>query len=461
MRLTLSSKLALICALLVVLAGGGTSFLVLYRFAATWEQQLLDSDRELAKVLAGLRDSRNQLEFNTLTSFVESSDQVNTGLVYALELDRRGVMRRGALNPRLFASLDPRFQELVLQGRRRVLQLLAKGKVDRRGKIKESTLSIPGGSLRLGFDLGRIDDQVREAFEVGLGILAATLFAGVIISFILARWMTSPVKRLAGAMDAVARGELDQTVTVSTTDELSAMASSFNKMTRSLREHTWEREHIRPYLSTGVMERILTEENALEMSFEEGAVTALALSFKRLSTLTLPAADALRLLNEYLAPIIDAIHEYKGVVTRIDDRLLLAVWGLPMPVRESELRAIKGALAARDGAHKEGRRQTAVGGIVLDPSIGISSGRAVGGNLGSSKRVEYTVLGGAVELARHVMEMAEPGEILVNEAAFSKIRDHVSGTACAPLILEGMEEAVPLYRLEGELQPAQTPEEPT
>jgi class 3 adenylate cyclase len=448
-RFSLSSKFALISVLLVVLAAGGTSVVLLQQFRSSWETELMERDRELAKVLAGLRTRQGRLDFDTLGSFVESSDQVNTGLVYAIELDAKGGIRKGALNPRLFGSLDESFKPLVLQGRQGVLELLAAGKVDRKGKIKETTIRVPGGNLRLGFDLWRIDQQVRAAVQTGLITLGLALLVGVMGSFLLANWLTSPVKRLAGAMNAVARGELDQTVKVSSADELSAMAASFNQMTRTLRERDWGRDSLRPYLSTGVMERILGEDNALEMRAEEGAVTALSVAFGELESLNLllGASEALRLSNDYLAPIIDAITEHEGVVTRMDGNRLQAVWGLPDAVREPELKSIKGALAAMASARRESKRQAAVGGTVMEPRMGIAAGRAAAGNLGSAKRVEFTVLGGAVELARQIDQLAGPGEVLVNEAAFSKVRDQVRGNAAAPLFLEGMEEAIPLYRV--------------
>jgi len=448
-QISLSSKFALISVLLVVVAAGGTSVVLLHRFRTSWETELMERDRELAKVLAGLRTRGGRLDFDTLGSFVESSDQVDTGLVYAIELDAKGAIRKGALNPRLFASLDESFKPMVLQGRQRVLELLAAGKVDRRGKIKETKIRVPGGTLRLGFDLWRIDQQVRDAVRTGLIILGLALLVGVVGSFLLARWLTAPVKRLAGAMNAVARGELNQTVKVSSADELSAMASSFNQMTRTLRERDWGREHLRPYLGTSVMERLLSEDNALEIRTEEGAVTALSVAFGELESLTLllGAADALRLSNDYLAPIIDAITEHKGVVTRMDGSRLMAVWGLPDKVKEPELNAIRGALSAMAAARRESKRQAAVGGTVMEPRMGIAAGRAVAGNLGSAKRVEYTVIGGAVELARQIDKLAGAGEILVNEAAYGKVRDQVKGNAASPLFLEAMEEAIPLYRV--------------
>jgi adenylate cyclase len=250
-------------------------------------------------------------------------------------------------------------------------------------------------------------------------------------------------------MKAVAKGEIEQSVKVNSLDELAGMAASFNQMTQSLRKRHLGREYLRCYLSPEVCERILKEENALEMTPEERNMTVLCLTFHGLTTIggQHKSLDAFKIFNEYLAPVIDAITDARGVVNLLEGNRLLAVWGVPFPVKEAEYNAILGARAILKAVQSEARRQVTAGGSILEASMGIAAGRAVAGNLGSSKRVEYAVVGNAVELAGHIEKQARPGEILINEAAFSKVRGEVQAAACSPLILEGMEEAVPLYRL--------------
>lgn len=448
--MSLAQKFALICTVLVLMTGGA-SYAILHHYSTTWQNEFAERDRQLARMLAGLRTGGGALDFNTLAAFVRSSDRAKTGLVYAMLLDRRGgALREGALNPRLFATLDERFKPLVLQGRQHVLGLLSRGEVERSGTIKEVSAQVPGGVLKLGFDVLRIDRQVDEARRIGLIILGVFVLVGMGGAFLLSTLLTAPVRRLSTAMARVAQGETDQSVQVGSADELSAMARSFNAMTRSLKERDLGREFLARYLTPQVVDRILKEDNALEMVAEERGVTVLCVAFPGVTTL---AADAdarqlLKLLNNYLAPILDGIIDRDGIVLGMDGRRLYAFWGALEPVRDPELRALEAARAARDGARQEARMQVAVGGEALEPTLGIASGRAVTGNLGSARRLQYSVLGGPVEIADHLARMGQPGEILVAEAAFAKLREHVSGSPCAPLIVEDMEEAVPVYRVQ-------------
>jgi class 3 adenylate cyclase len=449
-RLTLSLKLSIIGVLLVVIVAGVTSYLMVFRFGETGEQELVARDRELAKVLAGLRTAQGKLDFDTIASFVGSSDKADTGLVYAVETDRGGKMVQGALNPRLFAAMDSEFETRMREGRRRVLELLAAGKVDRRGKIKEYALSSPSGQLRLGFNLQRIQRQIQEQQSVALSIIGAGLALGILVAVLLARRLSRPVRQLAGAMEAVARGDLDQTVQVASSDELASLAQSFNHMTRALRDVGRVRELFALYVTPEVASRLLKETNPLEMVAEERSITAVSVCLHEFTRVAraFSLRERMHLLNEYLAPIIDALLVEGAVVEPPEGERLLAVWGAPNDVTDPEMRAIRATLAARAAVEQEGRRQSAAGGVVLQLRAGICTGRAVAGNIGSAARVTYRVLGDAVDLARAVEQLAQPGEVLLAEATYNKVRDRLEARAALPLILDHLEEAVPLYRVD-------------
>jgi class 3 adenylate cyclase len=298
--------------------------------------------------------------------------------------------------------------------------------------------------------LRRIHDQIAEQQRVGLAILLAGLGLGIGGGVFLARRLTRPVKRLAGAMEAVARGDMDQTVQVSSGDELASLAESFNRMTRALREKRRVREVFSLYMAGEVIERILRESEPLEMIPEERAVTVVSLSLHNHASLArqMSPRESIGLLNDYLAPIIDAVAAFGGTIDQLDGPRVVVVWGAPSDVRDPELKAISAALAARDAVVEESRRQMAAGGPQVHLCAGVCTGRAVAGNIGSARRVAYRVLGGAAELAREIERLARPGEILASEATYAKVRDRVAARAGAPLMLEEMDEAVPLYRIE-------------
>ncbi len=453
MQRSLLFRLTLVGILITLIFGGGVGVLFLNRGAMFIEEASIDRNRVLAQVLAGLRKNDGALDFRAINSFVESADQVDLGLVYAIECNERGEFRRGVINPRVFARLRARYKRLMLQGRHYVLKRLSAGKIERQGKIKEAKLSVPGGTLRLGFELEHLDKKLKEYNKIGRVLLILLLFVGFSLVWFAAVIVSRPIRKLAESMTSVVRGDSPQLEEVPRPRELATMTYAFNTLNRSIRDEADLRQNLRPYFSTEIMERILKEDNPLELAAEEQPVTVLCGSLRGLSILNgkMKALDGLRLLNEYFAPVIDAIVKYQGVVVTIDGPRLICVWGIPIPVKEPELNAIRAANAARTAVQLESRRQDTMGGEILDLGIGIATGRAAAGNLGSSKRATYLVYGGPVDMAMHIERMAQPGDILVNETAFSKVRHQVQGAACSPLMLDELDEAVPLYRLEANL----------
>lgn len=443
--MSLSTRITLTGTLLVVITCGVGGY-SLYQSAGALEHELLRGEAALARILGGL----GAADFDAIELFVASSDrpEASLGLVYAIEVDAGGKLGRGTLNPRLFASLGREYRAMVVQGRRHVLRLLAAGKVDRSRRIRELTL----GRLRLGFDLARIDRKVNDLLLQGAAALGGVFVLGLVLSVVIGRRLGAPLRRVARQMGEVAAGDGRPHVEVSpggAGGSLAEIVEAFERVRRLLAGKVDARTHLAPYLGRALADRLL-EGNPLELAAEERSVAVMVVGFRGLSTLgkDRSSLETLRLTNEYLAPLIDAIEKCNGVVTLIDAARLVAVWGFPAG-KEPERGAIKAALAARTAAQQEARRQQAIGGATLEPCIGIASGRAVGGNLGSARRAVYTVTGFAVELAAQTELQARPGEILVNEAAFDKVRGVVTGAPCAPLFLDGMEEAVPLYRLEG------------
>lgn len=451
MRFSLSVKFALLSALLVLVVAGATTYVLVFRYGQAREEELVARDRELSQVLAGLRRADGRLSFEPIVSFVESSDRVDTGLVYAVELDKAGALQQGSLNPRVFSALDPTYAELVQQGRKQVLEALAAGKVDRRQRIKEYALPVPGGQVRLGFNLRRIDQQISAQTQVGVVILGVGLLLGALGSVVLARRLASPIRRLAGAMEAVANGDLQQTVQVRSSDELASLAQSFNQMMRALREAGHQQQSLAPYLAPAVMKRLTEVDDPLELTPEEGPVTVAFLSLVGVDQLSfeLPPRPLLALLNEYLAPVIEAVSRHDGVIYRVDGGRVKAVWGVPEPAPDGELQAVRAVLAARAAVEAEARRQAASGAHALRLRAGVATGRAVAGNLGSARRVSYTVLGAVVEVASETERLARPGELLLAEATFNKVRGRVQTRPAQPLMLAALGEAVPLYRVEG------------
>ncbi|MBW2735648.1 MAG: adenylate/guanylate cyclase domain-containing protein [Deltaproteobacteria bacterium] len=445
MKLSLSLKFAVIIALLVLSVAGSTAYVLVFRMQQSSERELVNRDRQLARVLARLRDGQRQLAFETLRPFVDVSDKVDIGLVYAIETDTAGKIRQGVLNPRLFSEMHPAFAKEMVKGRGEVLAGLLGGSIDRRGLIKQFALPVPHGKLLLGFDLLRIDRRVAEKTHMAFLVLGVGLLVGVFASLLLARHLGRPIRTLALAMKAVAAGDLDQTVQVSSRDELASLADSFNQMMRALRASDGQQNLTALYLSEAVSKRLAQSGDPLALAVEERAATVVSFRLAGFAKATMERSprEALALLNEYLSPLLDAVLAEDGVVFWLADARLQAVWGAFEPQVDAEERAAHAAFAALRGVEDEARRHKLSGLPTLSLRIGICSGQVALGNTGSAHRLAYRVVGEAVEVARRIEDYAEAGEVVVVASMAERLGDAVQANPYPPLELpDGREVAL-------------------
>ena len=147
--------------------------------------------------------------------------------------------------------------------------------------------------------------------------------------------------------------------------------------------------------------------------------------FTELSERLMPE-EVVDMLNRYLAPAVDVVLANLGLLDKYYGDGVMAVFGAPRPAPDDASRAVLAAhqileqvalLNAQPDVHWP-----------LSVSIGLATGDVVAGNIGSERRLEYTVVGSAVNLAQRLQSIAEPNQILADARTYEKVRDQVTAT---------------------------------
>jgi len=151
-------------------------------------------------------------------------------------------------------------------------------------------------------------------------------------------------------------------------------------------------------------------------------------------------------LQLYHATMGALIVEYEGTVDRFAGDGILIFFNDPLPVPDAARRATSMALRMQQQFHPL-RAQWSKLGYELDLGIGIAQGYATLGAFGYEGRVDYTAIGGVVNLASRLSDEAGPGEILIDRKTRAALDDAVSVETLGPLALEGYAQPVPVFRL--------------
>lgn len=282
-----------------------------------------------------------------------------------------------------------------------------------------------------------------------LGALKLAVVAAVVLAVLLslavgvvgARRLTRPLQRLTDAakrMGERAWGTVDRSVSARG-DEVGTLGRAFDAMSKDLEDSesaliraTQARAALSRYLSADVVEAVLKDPAALKLGGERKTVTVLfadVVGFTRLSE-TLPPETIVAILNELFTFATEIVHQQGGIIDKFIGDCVMAVWGVPAEKPDDARRAVAAAEALRRWLDVGNRRWKQRYGVELQLAIGVHTGTAVAGNLGSEKRMDYTVIGDAVNVAARLEASAAPDQILVSASTRDAIGD---GAALAPL----------------------------
>jgi adenylate cyclase len=126
------------------------------------------------------------------------------------------------------------------------------------------------------------------------------------------------------------------------------------------------------------------------------------------------------MLNAYFSRMTDVIFRYEGTLDKYMGDAIMAIFGAPLPYDDHARRAVRCALEMRRELDRFNEEHADA--PKLNFRIGVNSGPVVAGDIGSLRRMEYSVLGTTVNVASRLQsEVAEPGQIVVGEATYKKL----------------------------------------
>ena len=312
-------------------------------------------------------------------------------------------------------------------------------------------------------DLGWVVLVERPAAEAYEPLYSSLLRTGVLLLFglimaILASLLIGfrvvrPLQELRQGAALIGAGALDHRIDVRTGDELEGLADEFNQMSVKLREsydNIEHMSHLKRYFSPQLAELIVSsdEEGLTESHRREITVIFCDLrNFTEFSSAAEPE-EAMRVLRNYYKALGSQLRCFEATIGHFAGDGLMAFFNDPLPCPDPALRAVRMAVVMqRDVAelieawHKRG--------INLGFGIGISSGYATLGHIGSEEQFHYTAIGPVVNLASRLCDEARNGQILITEAAYAEVEDLAEAKYIEELSLKGFSKPVPVLQIVG------------
>ncbi|HMK08539.1 MAG TPA: cache domain-containing protein [Anaerolineales bacterium] len=272
-------------------------------------------------------------------------------------------------------------------------------------------LAARGGQDFLGF----LGISLPEATVVSSGgpdprvvvvLSALALLLVVIIGLLISNSITRPLVRMADASTAVATGNLDTRVPVEGSDEISVLAGTFNRMVEGLREGLVYHDLLGRAVTPEVREELRRSlsEGARAASVQAVRATVLVAGLRGVGAdrAARDPAKTMASLSEYFAALVPLIAHHGGVVYRFDGEVSVALFGLlpkPSPAPVGAVQATHAAFELLELVERLNARREEAGLPHLSLGVAVATGGIVAGGLGTRDRIQYTVIGEAVDTA--------------------------------------------------------------
>jgi adenylate cyclase len=299
------------------------------------------------------------------------------------------------------------------------------------------------GTARIGISLKTLGEAIHRQKVTFLRISLAFMAIGLFISFALAKFLTRPLTALAEGIQNVARGDLSRLVAVSFADEVGKLTEVFNQMILSLREKL----HMEKYLSGAAVQSIRRHRDAdhLRLGGERKYVTALFSDIRGFTAMSekMTPEEMVKVLNIYLNFQSNVIHHWGGFVDKfVGDEVVAIFEG-----RGLEINAVRAAVEIQRYCRALNEARSVAGEKQIYMGIGLNSGEAVIGNMGSEDRMDYTVIGDTINVASRLCSVAREGQIVISKTTADATRELSTLNRLQPVSVKGKDEPIDIHEV--------------
>lgn len=301
----------------------------------------------------------------------------------------------------------------------------------------------PAAHLVSLYPLDALQRGQQALFQRVAVIALCGLLAAAAVGLAFAHRLSRPVKDLVKGTAEIRQGNFDVRVPRSSSDELGTLADSFNEMAAGLALKEKYRAVLQLVTDREVADELMS--GSVQLGGETREVSVIFCDIRGFTAMSQGMAphDVIAMLNEHMTALTRVVHEHDGVVDKFVGDSIMSLFGAPKSYgrdAEDAVRCAWGMVREREQLNAQGGRQIRIG-------IGIATGPALAGCMGSESRLNYTVVGERVNLAARLCGAAGPMEVVIDEATRALLPAGFQTEPLEPLALKGFAGAIAAHRV--------------
>jgi len=230
---------------------------------------------------------------------------------------------------------------------------------------------------------------------------------------------------------------------------IAAVAIENGQLTERVQREAVVLSNFQRYFAPDLASQIASQAEAVQLGGQKRPVVVFFSDIRGFTAMseTMNPDQIASLLTEYFTEMVEIVFEHGGTLDKFMGDAIMALWGAPITHEDDADRAMRAAIEQQQVLDELNRKWAAESRQQVQIGIGINFGEVFAGNIGSDRRLEYTVIGDAVNTASRLCSKAGPGDILISEPFYQTLKSPPPVEALEPLQLKGKSQAVPVYRV--------------
>jgi adenylate cyclase len=211
------------------------------------------------------------------------------------------------------------------------------------------------------------------------------------------------------------------------------------------------RAQISRLIPPSVVEQVVKGELTIEKGGRLTECTMLFSDIRGFTTMSdgRPAQEIVNTLNEYFEVMVDILFKYSGTLDKFVGDEIIGLFGAPIHIDDAPFKAVACAIAMLQGLEEFNRTRASENQAPIRIGIGINTGNVITGSIGSTRALQYTAIGDAMNVASRLVNVAGSGEIIISESTYRQVAGRVEAAQLPPVKVKGKAEELKVYRVTG------------
>lgn len=276
---------------------------------------------------------------------------------------------------------------------------------------------VTAGHVIITFSRKSMNQAIGDSVQSIVTATAVLILLGIIMSYLLGRRLSRPIHHLVNASRAIGKGEYEYRIEERRNDEIGHLMNSFNFMAQGMLQKQQVESAFTRHVSPHVAREIINNIEPVKLGGQHmnGSVMFVDIVGFTARSETMDPEGVAELLNEFYTHITQTAHLFHGTIDKYMGDCAMLIFGIAGEDPEHTYHAIAYAVFLQRLMERYNSQRISRGKFPLHLRIGVNSGDMLAGNMGSSERMQFTVVGDTVNLASRLCSVADTDQIVITE----------------------------------------------